>query len=63
MQNRTGHERMQDTPANQCDLPLHIHVDIQQDQQRYNAPVVDEIAAIIPGDGTDADNTCDIILH
>jgi len=24
---------------------------------------VDEIAAIIPGDGTDADTTCDIILH
>ncbi len=54
---------MQDTPANQHDLPLRIHVDIQQDQWWYNAPVVDEIAAIIPSDGTDADMTHDIILH
>jgi hypothetical protein len=54
---------MQDTPPNQRDLPLCIHVDINQDQRRYNAPVVDEIAAIIPSDGTDADMTCDIILH
>jgi hypothetical protein len=63
MQNRTGHERMQDAPPNQRDLLLRIHVNIQQDQRQYNAPVVDEIAAIIPGDGTDADNTRDIILH
>ncbi|KAF8320216.1 uncharacterized protein EI90DRAFT_2894303, partial [Cantharellus anzutake] len=60
---RNGHERMQHTPPDQHDLPLRIHIDIQQDQWCYNAPVVDEIAAIIPGDGTDVDNTRDIILH
>jgi hypothetical protein len=63
VQNRTGHERIRDTPPNLRNLPLRIHVDIQQDQRRYNPPAVDEIAAIIPGDGTDADNTRDIILH
>jgi hypothetical protein len=54
---------MHDAPPDQCNLPLWIHVDIHQDQWCYNAPVVDEIAAIIPGNGTDADNTHDIILH
>jgi hypothetical protein len=54
---------LRDTPPNRRDLPLRIHVTIQQDQRRYNAPVVDEIAAIIPGDGINADNSRDIILH
>ena len=55
---------MQDTPPDRRDIPLRIHLTIQQDQRRYNAPIVDyEIAAIIPGDGMDADNSRDIILH
>lgn len=34
------------------------------DQQRYNLPMTsDEIAVILPGDGDQPENSCDIVLH
>ncbi|KAF5932542.1 hypothetical protein HYC85_028713 [Camellia sinensis] len=33
-------------------LPTHLHYNSSTDQRRYNLPTTDEIAVVIPGDGT-----------
>ncbi|KAG5529964.1 hypothetical protein RHGRI_030364 [Rhododendron griersonianum] len=44
-------------------LPAHLHYSPSTDRRRYNLPTADEIAVIIPGDGTKASGLRDIILH
>jgi hypothetical protein len=47
-----------DSPVSICLL-----ADPTWDQQQYNLPTVSEIAAIVPGDGTQVTDSCDIVLH
>ncbi|KAI8525659.1 hypothetical protein RHMOL_Rhmol13G0247700 [Rhododendron molle] len=44
-------------------LPAHLHYSSSKDRRRYNLPTADEIAVVIPGDGTKACGMRDIILH
>ncbi|KAF8546491.1 hypothetical protein OG21DRAFT_1426894, partial [Imleria badia] len=51
-------------PQEQTDVCMRIHLQQGDDARRYNLPTVDEIAAIVPGDGSQhvrAD--CDIVVH
>lgn len=51
-------------PLAQRDRGLHIHLDPSTDERRYNAPTTShEIAALIPGDGSNFDSARDIILR
>ena len=45
------------------DIQLRLVADPTTDLRRYNAPSVDEIAVIVPGDQTRAHDPRDIILH
>jgi hypothetical protein len=54
-------EILERTPSR--DLAIQIVADPTTDLRRYNAPIVDEIAVIIPGDPGRAVNPRDIILH
>ena len=50
--------------ANQSDLHVWLHYNEATDARRYNLPTANEIAAVIPGDGTEVLNeNHDIILH
>jgi hypothetical protein len=57
-----AHEILSNHPH---DSPVTIRLlaDPNRDQRRYNLPTVSEIAAIVPGDGTQATDSRDIILH
>ncbi|XP_058219883.1 uncharacterized protein LOC131330353 [Rhododendron vialii] len=44
-------------------LPAHLHYSSSTDRRRYNLPTIDEIAVVVPGDGTKASGMRDIILH
>ncbi|XP_052200448.1 uncharacterized protein LOC127806909 isoform X1 [Diospyros lotus] len=44
-------------------IPAHLHYNSRTDRRRYNLPTADEIAIVIPGDGTEASGMRDIILH
>ncbi|KAG5561267.1 hypothetical protein RHGRI_004335 [Rhododendron griersonianum] len=44
-------------------LPAHLHYSSSTDRRRYNQPTTDEIAVVVPGDGTKASGMRDIILH
>ena len=49
---------------NQNDLCVQLYYDEATDARRYNLPTANEIAAVIPGDGTEVLNeNHDIILH
>jgi len=54
-------EILERTPS--MDLGIRILADPSTDLRRYNAPAVDEIAVILPGEQTRALNPRDIILH
>ncbi|KAG0705759.1 hypothetical protein DFH29DRAFT_996625 [Suillus ampliporus] len=51
--------------AQSDDSPIMIRLlaDPNRDHRRYNLPTVSEIAAVIPGDGTETMESHDIILH
>ncbi|KAF7126784.1 hypothetical protein RHSIM_Rhsim11G0010600 [Rhododendron simsii] len=44
-------------------LPAHLHYSFSKDQRTYNLPTTDEIAVVIPGDGSKASGMRDIVLH
>ncbi|KAG5549105.1 hypothetical protein RHGRI_014469 [Rhododendron griersonianum] len=44
-------------------LPAHLHYSSSKDRRRFNVPTTDEIAVVIPGDGTEVSGMRDIILH
>ncbi|KAI8531250.1 hypothetical protein RHMOL_Rhmol11G0122300 [Rhododendron molle] len=44
-------------------LPAHLHYSSSTDRRRYNLPTTDEIAVVVPRDGTKASGMRDIILH
>ncbi|KAI8549387.1 hypothetical protein RHMOL_Rhmol06G0020800 [Rhododendron molle] len=44
-------------------LPAHLHYSSSKDRRTYNLPTADEIAVVIPGDGSKASGMRDIILH
>ncbi|KAG5521520.1 hypothetical protein RHGRI_033922 [Rhododendron griersonianum] len=44
-------------------LLAHLHYCSSTDRRRYSLPTADEIAIVIPGDGTKASGMRDIILH
>ena len=51
-------------PEEAHNVQVNLHVEHSADQRRYNLPTADEIAAIVPGDGSeDRKNDRDIILH
>jgi hypothetical protein len=54
-------EVLQTTPSR--DLGIHIVADPSTDSRQYNVPSADEIVVIIPGDGSQAINPCNIVLH
>ncbi|KAJ3474646.1 hypothetical protein NLI96_g12341 [Meripilus lineatus] len=46
------------------DIPVRLHFNSnRQDRRRYNLPTADEVAVILPGDGTQRVDSRDIILH
>lgn len=59
---RHAYEVLAQQPA---DSPISIRLlaDPTRDQRRYNLPTVSEIAAIVPGDGTQVTDSRDIVLH
>ncbi|KAG5550191.1 hypothetical protein RHGRI_015221 [Rhododendron griersonianum] len=44
-------------------LPAYLHYSSSTDCRRYNLPTADEIAIILPGDGTEKSGMRDIVLH
>ena len=56
---------MQERPAEEHDrVYIKLTLDRDADRRRYNLPTVDEIAAVVPGDGSEERcNHRDIILH
>ncbi|KAI8540035.1 hypothetical protein RHMOL_Rhmol09G0230200 [Rhododendron molle] len=44
-------------------LPAFLHYSSSTDRRRYNLPTADEIAIILPGDGTEKSGMRDIVLH
>ncbi|KAI8536933.1 hypothetical protein RHMOL_Rhmol10G0295100 [Rhododendron molle] len=44
-------------------LPAFLHYSSSSDRRRYNLPTADEIAIILPGDGTEKSGMRDIVLH
>ncbi|GFZ19875.1 hypothetical protein Acr_28g0005800 [Actinidia rufa] len=40
-----------------------LHYSVATDKRRYNLPTSDEIAVILPGDGTEVNGMRDIVLH
>ena len=44
-------------------VPAYLHYYSETDRRRYNLPTTNEIAVILPGDGTEISATRDIILH
>ncbi|KAG5517186.1 hypothetical protein RHGRI_037823 [Rhododendron griersonianum] len=44
-------------------LPAHLHYSSSKDRRTYNLPTADEIAVVIPGDGSKASGMRDIVLH
>lgn len=44
-------------------LPAHLHYSSATDRRRFNLPTTDEVAIVIPGDGTESSGMRDIILH
>jgi Helitron helicase-like domain at N-terminus len=57
---KTAHERLLNTPADQQEVRCRIT--LQGDPRRYNEPVANEVAAIVPGNGAAVDSCRDIIL-
>ena len=58
---KTALERLQEA-GNAPNLWACLEFSAQQDQRRYNIPTVDEVAVIIPGDGSQPTGARDIIL-
>lgn len=58
---KKAHEVMEASDANQ--VCLRLTVNRNQDRRRHNLPTSDEIAAIIPGDVSQASGPRDIVLH
>ncbi|KAF7124123.1 hypothetical protein RHSIM_Rhsim12G0094200 [Rhododendron simsii] len=44
-------------------LPAYLHYSSSTDRWRYNLPTANEIAIILPGDGTEKSGMRDIVLH
>ncbi|XP_057482346.1 uncharacterized protein LOC130769157 isoform X2 [Actinidia eriantha] len=44
-------------------LIAYLHYSVATDRRRYNLPTSDEIAVILPGDGTEVNGMRDIVLH
>ena len=45
------------------DVPAYLHYNSATDRRRYNLPMTEEIAVILPGDGTEVRGMRDIVLH
>ncbi|KAI0311386.1 hypothetical protein OF83DRAFT_1068932, partial [Amylostereum chailletii] len=58
---RRAHEVLEEEEVDE--IILRLESDPAQDQRRYNLPTADEIAAIIPGDGTEIRGQRDILLR
>src|SRR5882762_881967 len=51
-------------PEQQKDVVVKLHMDKNADGRHYNLPTADEIAAVIPGDGSEErSDHCDIVVH
>ena len=51
-------------PEKAHNVQVNLHVEHSADQRQYNFPTADEIAAIVPGDGSeDKKYDRDIVLH
>ena len=58
---RQAHEVFQSSNADQ--LTLRLTINQNNDCRRYNLPTSDEVAAVIPGDGTQVSASRDIVLY
>ena len=58
---KRAHEVFERSHADE--VSLRLTVNRGQDRRRYNLPTSDEVAVVIPGDGTQANGSCDIVLH
>jgi hypothetical protein len=59
---KQAYEVFNTMPAVQ-DRIVHLHLDPQTDGRRYNLPTADEVAVIVPGDGSKPTSGRDIILR
>jgi hypothetical protein len=57
-----AYERLADHP-DAAEVSLQITLDAQSDRRRYNLPTTDEVAVVLPGDGTQGGGKREIILH
>jgi hypothetical protein len=64
---KTAYERIKEQQRNHPDAPSEIYARITcepgTDARRYNAPTANDVAAILPGDGSVVPDHRDIILH
>ena len=60
---RQAHAILHQLDSTGHNLPAHLHYNSTTDRRRYNLPTTDEIAIVIPGDGTEVSGMRDIILH
>ncbi|TDL22958.1 hypothetical protein BD410DRAFT_703287, partial [Rickenella mellea] len=50
-------------PAHLADVQIRLHFAAGSDQRTHNLPTADEVAAIIPGDGSEHLDPRDVVLH
>jgi hypothetical protein len=64
---KTAYERLRDQQAEHPEVPSEAFAVIQcepgTDARRYNAPTANEVAVVLPGDGSVATDHRDLILH
>lgn len=60
---RQVHSILNQLSETERNLPAYLRYNSSSDRRRYNLPTADEIAVVIPGDGTKASGMRDIILH
>ncbi|XP_028056113.1 uncharacterized protein LOC114260235 [Camellia sinensis] len=59
---RQAHAILHQLDAARHNLPAHLHYNSTTDRCRYNLPTADEIAIVIPGDGTEMDSSDENLL-
>jgi hypothetical protein len=60
---RHAYEVLSDQPESDNDVHVRLAVDVCQDARRYNLPTADEVAVILPGDGTQVCSPRDIQVY
>ncbi|KAF6149779.1 hypothetical protein GIB67_017512 [Kingdonia uniflora] len=62
---RHAYEVLEDAASGdeEFNVPAYLHYSVSTDHRRYNMPTTDEIAAILPGDGSQISGVRDIVVY